>query len=236
MSQREADQHSEFVDGQRLLSAVERLIDDPDNLIAQVETLKSSVPIGRRAAELSIVSARIIREYSVRAAIAGGATALPGVLPGGGSVVAIVGGALIDMTLMLKHDVEMILCLSHLYGHDIRDERERWLAYVLAGVRTYDAQSEQNFLADLLEIQLDALPRYTSRELFKLAATVLGKVALSGFRRGFVKAIPLVGVVVSASANKFLTTSVGWWCVDALERRRMAPSWDEEHVVDAVVG
>ena len=226
---------SEFTRGAQLLSAVERLVDDCDNLIARVETLKSSVAAGSdEAAELDSLSAQIIAEYSTRAAIAGGASALPGLLPGAGSVIALVGGALVDMTFMLKHDVEMILSLSHLYGYDIRDQKERWMAYVLAGVRTHEFESRQNYLADLLEIQLDALPKYTPRQLFKLAATVLGKLALLSLSRGFLRALPLIGIAVSASTNKFLTTSVGWACVDALKRRRSAPS--EPAAVDAVIG
>jgi uncharacterized protein (DUF697 family) len=233
MAKPKTRKRDEFAEGQRLLSSVERLVDDCDSLIAHVEMLASKVPGGEEQDTVEIVADLLIADYSMRAAISGGVTALPALLPGG-SVVALVGGAMVDMTLMLKNDVEMILCLSHLYGYDIRDEKERWLAYVLAGIRTYDVAHRQNYLADLLEIQLDALPKYTPRALFKLAATVLGKVALSTLSRGFIKAIPLVGIAVSASTNKFMTTSVGWWCVDALERRRLAPE-DERGVVDAVV-
>jgi hypothetical protein len=44
--------------------------------------------------------------------------------------------------------------------------------------------------------------------------------------------VPLVGIAVSASTNKFLTTNVGWTCVDALERRKSSVSSSE--TVDAV--
>jgi uncharacterized protein (DUF697 family) len=71
--------------------------------------------------------------------------------------------------------------------------------------------------------------------LFKLAATVLGKVVLLSLSRGFVKTLPLVGIAVSASTNKFMTWSVGWWCVEALERRRNAERDDVRQAVDAFV-
>jgi uncharacterized protein (DUF697 family) len=231
---RKRARRDDYVEGERLLSAVERLVDDSDALIAHVEMLSSTLGTASEPASVEVVAEKLIADYSMRAAIAGGVTALPGLLPGSGSAVAVVGGALIDMTLMLKHEVELILCLTHLYGFDIRNEKERWLAYVLAGVRTHDVAHRQNYLADLLEIQMDALPKYTPRELFKLAATVLGKVALRTFPRGLVKAIPLIGIAVSASTNKFLTTNVGWWCVETLERRRLVPE-SELDVVDAVV-
>jgi uncharacterized protein (DUF697 family) len=225
-----------FMRGERLLSAVERVVEDCDELIAHVETLKSAANEIRDEDDLrEHLAQQIIHGYSTRSAIAGGVTSLPALLPGAGSAVVLVGGLLADMTYMLKHDVEMILCLSYLYGHDIRDEKERWLAYVLAGIRTYEVQARRNYFADLFDLQLDALPKYTPRELFKLAAAVLGKVALVSLSRGFVKTLPLVGIVVSASTNKFTTWSVGWWCVEALERRRSAERSEERRTVDAFV-
>jgi uncharacterized protein (DUF697 family) len=217
--------------GEPLLSAVERVVDDCDTLIARVETLRASVTAGE-ADDPTPIAARIIDDYATRSAIAGGASSLPALLPGVGSVVMLVGGAVADMTLSLKHDVEMILCLTHLYGYDIRDDKERWLAYVMAGVRTHTTQGHRSYLTDIVEVQLDALPKYTPRQLFKLAATVVGRRALLSMSRSYLKAVPLVGIAVSASTNKFLTTNVGWTCVDALERRKSSVSSSE--TVDAV--
>lgn len=222
--------------GERLLSAVERVVEDCDELIAHVETLKSAASVVGDEDDLrEHLAHQIIHGYSTRSAIAGGVTSLPALLPGAGSAVALFGGLLADMTYMLKHDVEMILCLSYLYGYDIRDEKERWLAYVLAGIRTYEVQARRNYFADLFDLQLDALPKYTPRELFKLAASILGRVALVSVSRGFVKTLPLVGIAVSASTNKFMTWSVGWWCVEALERRRNAERNEVRPTVDAFV-
>ena len=222
--------------GERLLSAVERVVEDCDELIAHVETLRSAAGLVGDEEDLREHLARqIIQGYSTRSAIAGGVTSLPALLPGPGSAVALVGGMLADMTYLLKHDVEMILCLSYLYGHDIRNEKERWLAYILAGIRTYEVQARRNYFADLCDLQLDALPKYTPRELFKMAATVLGRVALMSLPKGFLKTLPFVGIAVSASTNKFMTWSVGWWCVEALERRRSAERNQEPQPVDAFV-
>jgi uncharacterized protein (DUF697 family) len=231
-----ADRREPFMRGERLLSAVERVVEDCDDLIAHVETLKSAAgEIGDEEGLREHLARQIIQTYSTRSAIAGGVTSLPALVPGPGSAVALVGGMLADMTYMLKYDIEMILCLSYLYGHDIRDEKERWLAYVLAGIRTYEVQARRNYLADLFDLQLDALPKYTPRELFKLAATVLGKVALISLSKGFIKTLPLVGIAVSSSTNKFMTWSVGWWCVEALERRRSAERHEEPQAVDAFI-
>lgn len=224
--------------GARLLTAVERVVDDCDNLIAYVEALKESVPRKGRTSDArhaALVADRIVQDYSTRAAVAGGLTAFPALLPGGGTFVAVFGGSLVDMVYMLKHEVEMALCLTHLYGHDIRDEKERWLAYTLAAVSTYEAKSGRNYFYDLADAELEAFSKYTPRQMSKLAATVMGRIALERVSRNLIRALPLVGIAVSASFNKLVTTSVGWRCTDALARRARAERSAEDFVVEAEV-
>jgi uncharacterized protein (DUF697 family) len=221
-------------EGERILTAVERLVDDCNTLIGRVEAIKASVDVPEQAADYrEAVAARIIDAYSTRSAIAGGLSALPATLPGPGTGVALIAGSLVDMTLVLKHEVEMAMCLTHLYGFDLRDERERWLAYVIVGVRTCEAESGRNYFSDLLEAQLDALPLYTPRQMFKIAATVFGRLALRSLAGGWSRALPLVGILVSAATNHVMLTKVGWSCVDTLERRCRA--LEPEPAVDAVV-
>jgi uncharacterized protein (DUF697 family) len=223
-------------DGRRLLTAVERLVDDSDHLIAQVEAIKYGVPDDGRAAERyrDAIAQRIIKNYSTRSAMAGGVSAMPAILPGAGTAIA-VGGALVDMTLMLKHEVEMVLSLTYLYGHDIRQDDRRWLGYALAGVSTYEATSGRNYFVDLADAEVEALTKYTTRQLSKLVATVLGKVALVSASKSLLRVLPLVGVVVGASTNKVLTHSVGWTCVDALERYLAVAESSNDPIVDAKV-
>jgi uncharacterized protein (DUF697 family) len=222
-----------------LLTAVERLVDDSDSLVAQVAAFEEDVDaLGHRTGTLlhrDAVAARVIRAFSNRSAFAGGLTALPAMLLGAGTAVAIVGGSLADMTVMLKHEVEMALCLTHLYGHDIRVEKARWLGYTLAAVNTYEAQSGRNFFVDIAGAQLEAVAKYTPRQLSKLVASAFGKYALLSLSRGFFRAMPLVGVAVSATTNKLMLSSTGWKCVDALERLRLADDDEFESVVDAEV-
>jgi len=224
--------------GKRLLFAVERMVDDCDTLAAQAEAAKGDFFGGEDeddAKRLRAVAERIIAGYSTKSAITGGVAAVPAMVPGPGTAVAVVGGSLADMILMLKHEVEMTLCLTHLYGHDIREEKGRWLAYALAAVHTYEAKSGGSYLEDVTEAQLEALVKYTPRQLGKLAVTALGKLALLSVSKNLVRAVPLVGVVVCASANKMLTAAVGRRCVEALSRRREAGGAQADRVVEASV-
>jgi uncharacterized protein (DUF697 family) len=221
--------------GERLLTATERLVSDPQELIGYVEALKATQRSKQPSECRRTLAERIIGSYSSRSALAGALTAAPAILPGLGSTAAVVAGSVVDMTLMLKHEVEMILCLTYLYGHDIRLERERWIAYVLAGVRTYEAQGGRPLLIDMLDIELDVLPKYSPRQLAKIAVMVLGKASLLSASRVMVKAVPFVGIAVSASANKLLTAGVGWSTVMALEHRSKVLKETGEPAVDAVV-
>lgn len=203
--------------GRRLLHAVERLVDDSDEIITRVETLKQQLAVEHgRPVSRERVAERIIARYSNRAAISGGVTALLALLPGVGTVLAVVGGTLADLVLTLKFQVEMTLSLSYLYGHDIRDRRERRLAYLLASLSTDEAARG----VGLARAQADAVWTYAPWQTGKSLLMVMGRLASRSARRGLFKALPVVGAVASASANKVLTVSVGLRCVRALARRR----------------
>jgi hypothetical protein len=224
--------------GERLLSAVERIVEDCDGLIAAVEAFRlDTIPTADEdeSDHRAAVADRIIASYASKSTVAGGASALPGLLPGGGTIIAVTAGAMVDMTLMLKHEVEMALCLTHLYDHDIRDEKERWLAYALVAVNIYEAKAGQSYVQDLAEAQLEAFALYTPRQLTKLVITLLGKIGLLALSKSFARALPFVGIVVGAAANRVLTRTVGRRCAEALERRRNVESINDAPIIDARV-
>jgi uncharacterized protein (DUF697 family) len=229
---------TESFEGERLLTAVERIVAGSDQLIAQVEAYKEEIAGAQdpsSPAVLERTAARIIALYSTRSAIAGGATALPGVFPVGGTLVAAIGGSLADMALMLKYEVEMSLCLTHLYGHDIREERERLLAYVLAAVGVFEVKSGRNYFVDLADTGVEAFAKYTPRQLSKLAASVFTKCLLLKISQRFIRVLPLIGVVVGVTANKLVTHMVGWQCVRALARWRGFTSLEQPPIIDAKI-
>jgi uncharacterized protein (DUF697 family) len=233
------DQEQEKADeqGRKLLSAVERIVDDPQNLIATVEEYERKTrrdPAGTDRTWRKEVAEKIVSHYSTWSAVSGGATALPATVPGIGTLIATVGGTLADMCMTLKFEVEMALCLTHLYGWDIRDERERHLAYLLASVSTHDAQSGGNFLADLARVEWEAIWKYAPRQISKHLLQVMAKLAVVSASKSLVRALPIIGIGVSAGVNKVLTARVGGRCIDELARRRgMQADTMEAEVVDA---
>lgn len=209
--------------GVRLLSAVERILEDDVALRERVQGLLSEHryredPVGDTARVL-------IRRYSNHSMVAGGATAVPALLPGVGTLAAMLGGTAVDLALMLKYEVELALSLSVAHGHDISNPEERQLAYLLASVGTYDAQSGHDILSDLAAVEAEALWTYGPREVSKLLLTVLSKLALLTLGKGLARAVPLVGVAVSGGVNKVLTQRVGRRIHQVLiERRRVEPT------------
>lgn len=209
--------------GQRLLTAVERIIADTDSLIALAEeTLQRAREreLESEADTRELAAAEVVNHFALRAALAGGLAATPALIPGAGSVVAVLGGTLADMGFLLKYEVEMALVLSHLHGFDIRQDEERQLAFLLASVGTYDARSGRSVLVDMAEAESIAIRKYTPREVSKMLVGVMTRITLLRVSRGLVRALPLVGIVVGSSMNKFLTMQVGERCVRDLKLRR----------------
>jgi hypothetical protein len=211
--------------GAALLKAVERIVEAPAQIRAKVAAAerraRGALPDDATEAQVRASLERaLISQYSNKTALAGGAAALPSILPGVGTLASALGGGVLDMTLCLKFEIEMVLALTSSRGYDIEDPRERQLAYLLAAAHTYEASGGRTgALADLVKTEADAIWHYTPRQLGKLVSAAFVKLALQLAGRGLARAIPLVGVVVSTAANKTLTGRVGRAVVRALDER-----------------
>ena len=163
--------------GRKLLTAVERIVASSDSIKSTVDTARPTVKGGLKGPALREAPAReLIRSYSNRAAIAGGASGIPAaLLPGIGSIAAAVGGGLAELTFLLKWEVEMALAMSHLYGFDIDDPRERQLGFLMASVGTYDATG-QHFFVDIDKVEGTAIYNYAPRAVSRLVVTARATV------------------------------------------------------------
>ncbi|HLL03038.1 MAG TPA: EcsC family protein [Myxococcaceae bacterium] len=213
--------------GRQLLTAVERIIADTDSLIALSQQHLSRARERHPDAESAAVEAaagEVLRQFARRSAVSGGLTAAPALIPGLGSLVAAAGGTLADIGLVLKFEVEMALVLSHLYGFDITRPEERQIAFLLASVGTYDAQSGGDVLGELSQAARagkDAVWTYAPREVSKMVLSVMAKIALLKLSKGMLaRALPVVGIAVGSTMNHALTRRVGERCIRDLKTRR----------------
>lgn len=206
--------------GKKLLTAVERIVASSESIRATVDAAKLKVKGELRGDALREATAReLIRGYSNRAAIAGGVSGLPALVPGVGSIALAIGGGLAELTLLLKWEVEMTLGLSHLYGFDIDDPRERQLGFLMASVGTYDATGK-NFFVDVMKVEGTAIWNYAPRAVGRMVVSAMAMVAALYLWRGLLKAVPFLGMAVGSSMNKVLTTRVGERCMRDCRTRR----------------
>ena len=228
--------NDENTSGETLLSVIESIIRSDTEIIAEVERLKVRGP-DKSVAE---IASEIIVMYSNRSAISGGASALPALIPGWGTLVTMVGSALLDTALLLKFEVEMSLALSWNAGFDIRESSERQMAFLLASISTYDIRNGDNFIVDVLQAEGVAIWNYAPRQVSKVLLIVLGRLALMNAGKSMLKALPLVGVAIGSGVNKYLTTRIGNQCTERLQERLTnqaeirAHEGEEEPIVDAI--
>lgn len=217
--------------GAKLYSAVERIVEDPNTIIERVERFEDEIdeenPDLSDQELVDQTAEKLITYFANRTMTAGGLSSLPALIPVWGSVIAVVGGGLADMTFCLKYEVEMVLSLSALYGFDIRDDKERGLAFLIASVSTYEQLDGQSNLfkdmfqavGDYAQTQSQAVWNYTPRQIGKIVTKTFVKLAIQGTSKSLLKAMPLVGIGISAAGNRLLTKHVGSKALDALRYR-----------------
>lgn len=200
--------------GKQLLSAVERLISSDETLIEVVEqaqeTARERSPEASKQKETlrELTAQQLTRIYSNRAAIAGGAASVPALIPGFGSIAAAVAGTFAELAYVLKCEVELCLSISHVYGFDIAEPKERQLAFLMAAVSTYDSDGK-NFFADIVRAEATAIWNYGPRVLSGMVIKAMAVVAVGAIGRGFLKMIPVLGIAIGGGMNKVLTQRVG---------------------------
>jgi uncharacterized protein (DUF697 family) len=214
-SNNNANNQNRDLDKPRLLKAIELILADPADIKREAQKLShryeakySSQKSEEEVREM--VAKKIISNYSYFAAFTGGATALTGVVPGLGTVIATFGGAAADTALMMKYQIEMVMALAVVYGHDIEIEEERRLCLVVAGLGAISEPAKQGgknagskAFVSMVREHLKGGTLVAVKEVFK-------KVGITFTRKGLEKAIPFgVGVVIGATTNKGLTLYVG---------------------------
>ena len=122
--------------GSRLLRAVESIAISPEDAMAiangyLAQSKAKHAGDSEHAHQLRAAN-KIIGRYSRLATMVGGASALPGIIPGIGTALSIVGGASADSLLCIKLQVDMCMCLAAAFNYDITSEDGRHLAFLLA--------------------------------------------------------------------------------------------------------
>ena len=198
-----------------ILKAIDIIIASPESIQEDVRQMEEKYreKYANKMEEEVIqdkLAEHIISNYSYYTAFTGGATALTGVIPGIGTVIAAVGGATADAAVTMKWEIEMVMAIATVYGRDITIEEEKRLCYLVAGLGVLNEATKKGVagfstkaLQNMARLYLKGPSLVAVKEVFK-------KVGISFTRKALEKSIPFgVGVVIGFSANKGLTWYVG---------------------------
>lgn len=163
------------------------------------------------------ISKKIIDRYAKLSAISGGTTALAGVIPGLGTVVAATGGAVADISVCMKLQIDMTMCLAINQNEHLSNEDAKHMSFIIALSGSLEkvasgtgSKAASKAAVRVVQNTLKGPVLQTIKELFK-------RVGITFTRKSLEKAIPFgVGVVVGSSANYALTRFVGGVARDVL--------------------
>lgn len=215
MTDESIPQNQDSNDKPVLLKAIELVLADPAEIMKETKLIyerfrekhcneKSEDDIA------DLVAEKIISNYSYYAAFVGGATALSGVVPGLGTVLATFGGATADAALSMKYQIEMTMALATVYGHDITLEEEKRVCLIVAGLGTINQATKEGGKAIGSKAFVKMTQQYLKGATLQAVKEIFKKVGITFTRKAAEKAIPFgIGVVIGFSANKGLTWYVG---------------------------
>lgn len=209
------EQHGEIIEKPQLLKAIELILADPKNIKKEALNLfrkyEARYAESKSEAKLQdMVAKKIISNYSYYATFVGGSTALTGVVPGLGTVIAISGGAVADTALTMKYQIEMVMALAVIYGHDIEQEEEKRICMMVAGLGAISEAGKKSGKAVGSKAFVQIVRRYLKGGTLVFLKEVFRKVGITFTRKGLEKSIPFgVGVVIGGVSNKALTVYVG---------------------------
>lgn len=198
-----------------LLKAIEMILADPVDIKNETEQLIRKFE-NRYSDEIpddkikDKIAKKIISNYSYYCAFVGGATALTGVIPGLGTVIATFGGATADAALSMKYQIEMVMALAVVYNHDISIEEKKRLCLIVAGLGAINEAGKKGAKAISNKAFVKMTQQYLKGATLQAVKEIFKKVGITFTRKAAEKAIPFgIGVIIGFSANKGLSWYVG---------------------------
>lgn len=197
-----------------LLKAIELVLADPAHIMKETKAVHER--FRKKHSEKSdddiadMVAEKVISNYSYYAAFVGGATALTGIVPGLGTVIATFGGATADAALSMKYQIEMTMATAVVYGHDITIEDEKRLCLIIAGLGAINQATKEGGKAIGSKAFIKMTQQYLKGATLQAVKEIFKRVGITFTRKAAEKAIPFgIGVVIGFSANKGLSLYVG---------------------------
>jgi hypothetical protein len=161
----------------------------------------------------------LIKKKSRLCAAAGGITAMPGIVPGIGTLVAVVGGMLADMSAMAFLLTELILEVAAVYDRDLDEagtsKEAVWVLVASAGAGAA-GKGLTNF----------AINQLTGNALKTLIEKALMSLGVRASQRTFFRILPLIGMFIAGWVNYYTCQKVGNFVAEYYAENDYLDNWD----------
>jgi hypothetical protein len=215
-----SDVRPEELSGSRLLSMIQTIVISPAKAKRIVAQYRTQAPKDAKRQQQERIADQIIVRYARRAAVVGGGSSLPGVVPGIGTVVAATGGTAVNTVACIKLQVDMCLCLAETFDYDITREDARNLAFLVAAGATLEKADLEGVVRFASQAGVRLLKRYLQRATLQIAQKLFERVAIALAGQALAKSLPFgLGVVVGGSTSFARTRRTGrqakaWFLLD----------------------
>lgn len=195
----------------KFVEAIAITPEDARALVRQYESQARARHAGLSDEQIRLkVADTIIKRYAKLAAASGGATSLAGVIPGIGTALSITGGTLADVSLSVKFQVDMTMCLAMTLKGELTNEDAKHLSFIIALTGALEGAGTKGGTKlvskagqRMVEQYLKGATLIYIKELFKAVGIKLTK-------SGILKAIPFgVGVAIGSGTGYAMTRYVG---------------------------
>lgn len=157
-----------------------------------------------------LVTDKIIHRYSKMAAASGGATSLAGVFPGIGTAISMVGGGIADVSLCMKLQIDMTMCLAIAINNELTNEDAKHMSFVVALAGSLEKMASEAAKKTTSKAAVRVVSEYLKGATLQTIKQLFKQIGIKFTQRAAIKAIPFgVGVVIGATANYYLTLYVG---------------------------
>jgi hypothetical protein len=195
-----------------IMKMVQAIAMSPDDARAVVAKYQKQVVAAKpglaEAAVIEIVCKKIISHYSNLAATTGGATALTGVVPGIGTAVALVGGTLTDISISLKFQIDMCLCLALAVNGELTNEDAKNMSFIIALWGSLEQAGAKSGTALASKAGVKMLNMYLKGPALITIKQLFAKIGIEFTKKAAAKVIPFgVGVVIGASRKRTVKSS-----------------------------
>jgi hypothetical protein len=200
--------------GSALMKMVEAVAISAENariIVSQYrEQVIKSQPKASEKSIQKVITDKIISRYSMLAATSGAVTSAPGAFPGIGTAVSMIGGGLADVSVCMKLQIDMTMCLAMAINENLSNEDAKHMSFIIALAGSLEQLGSKEAVRIGSKAGLKMVNKYLTGGTLLAIKALFSKVGIIFTQKAAQKAIPFgIGVVIGAGANYALSQYVG---------------------------